>query len=86
MRQRREDQPAALLGIGGEPLERAQRVRVRERLHVAHRRSARDAVVEDGCERVELRAQFDAEEAADLDRLGHGSRESRTSGVVLSPG
>jgi 16S rRNA (guanine966-N2)-methyltransferase len=38
--------------------------------------------VEDGGERVELLAQLRGGETADLDLPGHGSSESRTSGVV----
>ena len=55
--ERGQDQPAALLGVGDEALERRARLLVRERRHVADRRAALDAVRQHGREPVEVRAR-----------------------------
>ena len=55
---RRQDQPSSLLGLGREALECGPRVLRGERLHVADRGAAHDAVVEDGRERVEVIEQL----------------------------
>jgi hypothetical protein len=69
-----QNEPAALLGLGDKALECTTCLLERERRHVADRRAAGDAVVEDGRERVELLVHVGRSEAADLDLLGRGHR------------
>ena len=67
-----QDQPAALLDLGGEPFERSTRVLLRERRHVADRRASGDAVGQDRRETIKLRVHLGHAETADLDLLGRG--------------
>ena len=69
-----QKKPVALLGLGDEAFEGTARVLRRERRHVADRRTAGNAVVENARERVELLAHLGRTETADLDLVGRGHR------------
>ncbi len=64
-----------MLDLVREAFERAARLLVRERRHVAHRRTSLDAVEQDGREGVELLLEVARGKPADLDLLSHGRRE-----------
>ena len=86
--ERSEQQPAALLDLGGKGLRMRSRASlVGERRHVADRRASGDAVDEDGCEPVELCVRFGCIKTPDLDLLGHRVRidtEPATSVTLIS--
>ena len=68
-----EEQPPALLDLGGEPFERAPRILVRERRQVADRCPAGNAVLEDARERIEVLMGLGRGETTDLQFVGvHG--------------
>jgi len=70
LRERREQQPAAVLDVMRVRLVHAAGLLLGEGSHVPDRRASLDAVDEDGCEPVELAAHLARVETADLDLPG----------------
>jgi hypothetical protein len=68
---RTEKQPAAVLDLGGHRRECRSRFLVCERGQIADRCASRDAVDENGSERIELRVRRGCIKTSDLDLLGH---------------
>lgn len=69
--ERCEHEAPPLFGVCDEAFERGARVRVRERLHVVHRRAARHAVGEDRGQAVEVLSQLGSIEPSDVDLGSH---------------